>query len=105
VWPDAYYITFNMFGSTFQGGQVCAYDRAAMLTGATATQVCFQLSSSFPSLLPSDLDGATLPPTGAPNYVLDFNTTGGGLNLWKFHVDFNTPSSSTLTGPTVIATA
>jgi hypothetical protein len=104
VWPDAYYITFNMFGSTFQGGRVCAYDRQQMLNGQPASQVCFQLSSSFPSLLPSDLDGSTAPPAGSPNYVLDFNTTAGGLNLWKFHVDFTTPANSTLDGPTVIAT-
>src|SRR5467141_1661758 len=41
VWPDAYYVTFNMFnsgGTTFLGGKACAYDRARMLTGSTATQ-------------------------------------------------------------------
>ncbi|GAC1342503.1 MAG: hypothetical protein NVSMB23_15270 [Myxococcales bacterium] len=29
VWPDAYYITFNMFagGTTFSGAKACAYDR------------------------------------------------------------------------------
>jgi hypothetical protein len=100
VWPDAYYISFNMFTNSFVGAQVCAYDGASMRAGSAATQVCFHLSSSFGGLLPSDLDGATLPPAGSPNFFLNFGTNS--LNLWKFHVNFATPSSSTLTGPTNI---
>src|SRR6266852_7677353 len=48
VWPDAYYISFNIFnnGTTFAGAKACAYDSAAMRSNAPATQVCFQLSSS-----------------------------------------------------------
>jgi hypothetical protein len=105
VWPDAYYISFNIFdnGVTFAGSKVCAYDRNAMLTGAPATQVCFQLSTSYGGLLPSDLDGSTAPPGGSPNYFLNFGTNL--LNLWKFHVDFTTPANSTLTGPTSIPVA
>lgn len=104
VWPDAYYITFNMFhGNFFAGSQLCAYDRAAMLAGATATQQCFQLSSSFGGVLPSDLDGSTAPPTGAPNFMLNFGTNS--LNLWKFHVDWTTPANTTLTGPINIPAA
>src|SRR5689334_20921410 len=76
VWPDAYYVTFNIFnnGSTFAGSKLCAYDRASMLAGVAATQVCFQLSSSFGGVLPSDLDGATAPPAGSPNFMLNFGT-------------------------------
>ena len=104
VWPDAYYISFNIFnGGRFGGSKVCAYDRTKMLAGAAATQVCFQLSSSFGGLLPSDLDGLTPPPAGSPNYFLNFGANR--LNLWKFHVNFTTPSLSTLTGPTNIPVA
>ena len=105
VWPDAYYISFNIFNNarTFAGSKVCAYDRAAMLAGAAATQQCFQLSNSFGGLLPSDLDGATAPPAGSPNYFMNFGSNS--LNLWKFHVDFATPTSSTLTGPINIPVA
>lgn len=103
VWPDAYYISFNMFTNTFVGAQVCAYDSASMRAGSAATQVCFHLSSSFGGLLPSDLDGTTLPPAGSPNFFLNFGTNS--LNLWKFHVNFVTPGSSTLTGPTNIPVA
>ncbi len=99
VWPDAYYISFNIFnnGTTFAGAKVCAYDRNSMTAGAAATQVCFQLSSSFGGLLPSDLDGAIGPPAGAPNAFVNFGTNS--LNIWRFHVDFATPANSTLTGP------
>jgi hypothetical protein len=92
-----------MFTNTFTGAQVCAYDSAAMRSGAAASQVCFHLSSAYGGLLPSDLDGSTLPPTGSPNFFLNFGTNS--LNLWKFHVDFGTPANSTLTGPTNIAVA
>jgi len=101
VWPDGYYITFNMFnGNTFVGADACAYDRNAMLAGQPATQVCFQQGSSVGGLLPSDLDGTTAPPTGSPNFLTFFGTNN--LNLFKFHVDFATPANSTFTGPTVI---
>ncbi|MEO8570084.1 MAG: fibronectin type III domain-containing protein [Chloroflexota bacterium] len=103
VWPDAYYITFNMFTSTFQGANVCAYDRSSMLTGAPATQQCFQLSSAYGGLLPADLDGSTLPPTGAPNPILNFGANA--LNLWRFHVDWAAPSSTSLQGPISIPVA
>lgn len=104
VWPDAYYETFNMFnGNNFVGADACAYNRAAMLTGGAATQVCFQQTSSVGGLLPADLDGSTPPPAGSPNYMLYYGTNK--LNLYKFHVDFATPSNSTFTGPTVISVA
>jgi hypothetical protein len=105
VWPDAYYETFNMFagGTTFAGADACAYNRAAMMAGTAATQVCFQQSTAVGGLLPSDVDGTTAPPAGSPNYMAYFGTNN--LNLFKFHVDFTTPSNSTFTGATVINVA
>jgi hypothetical protein len=104
VWPDAYYISFNMFsGNTFVGGRACAFDRSAMLAGSPATQICFQLSSSFGGLLPSDVDGSTAPPAGSPNFFLAFGSNS--LDIWKFHADFATPGNSTFTGPTNIPVA
>ncbi len=105
VWPDAYYTTFNLFASGifFAGPETCAYDRAKMLQGQAATQQCFTLSASYGSLLPSDLDGLTAPPGGSPNYVLSFGTNV--LQLWRFHVDWTTPASSTFTGPTTMPVA
>ena len=104
VWPDAYYSSFNMFqGDTFIGSRVCAYDRNAMLTGSSATQQCFQLSSAYGGLLPSDLDGPALPPAGSPNFFLALDSNA--LQIWKFHVDWANPSLSTLTGPSTIPVA
>jgi len=104
VWTDAYYETFNMFnGSTFVGADACAYDRNAMLNGRPATQICFQQGSSVSSLLPSDLDGITLPPAGSPNFMLSMGSNA--LNLFKFHVDFVTPANSTFIGPIVLPVA
>jgi hypothetical protein len=105
VWPDGYYISYNIFNnaSSFAGSKVCALDRNAMLTGAAATQQCFQLSTSYGGLLPSDLDGTTAPPPGSPNFFMNFGSNS--LNLWKFHVDFATPANTTFTGPTKIAVA
>jgi hypothetical protein len=111
VWPDGYYISFNMYTpqERYIGPRVCAYDRQKMLQGLPATQQCFQLSPSFFSLLPADLDGATsaladnrgnangpgAPPAGAPNYFVNLGNNSTSLNLWKFHVDWNRSANST----------
>ena len=106
VWPDAYYITFNMFqGNRFQGAQVCALNRNAMLNGNAATAACFMAPAQYGALLPADLDGTNPPPLGSPNYLLNFDGNLSSLDLWKFHVDFATPGNSTFTGPTNIPVA
>ena len=103
VWPDGYYVSFNMFsGNTFVGGRACAFDRAAMLAGNPATQICFQTSNAYGGLLPSDLDGSTPPPAGSPNAFVAFGNNSASLDIWKFHTDFTTPANSTFTGPTSV---
>ena len=54
VWPDGYYVTFNIFSPSFAGAMACAYDRTNMLAGNSATSICFQQPKSVGSLLPSD---------------------------------------------------
>jgi hypothetical protein len=108
VWPDAYYVTFNMFDSTgtiFVGGEVCALDRTRMLSGQAANQQCFSAGPSFGGLLSGDLDGARLPPAGAPNPVLALGAVGNQLAYWKLHVDWANPANSTFSGPTTLGTA
>jgi len=107
VWQDAYYTTYNIFagGAFFTGSEVCAFDRAKMLAGQTATQQCFKTSSLYGGLLPSDLDGPTLPPEGSPNYVIGLGISNNDLAFWKFHVDFATPANTTFTGPATITVA
>lgn len=102
VWPDAYYMSYNIFtnGSSFAGSKLCAFDRASMIAGAgSATQQCFQLTSAYGGLLPADLDGSTPPPSGTPGLYLAYGNDSQSLDLWKFHVDWNTTSNTTLTGP------
>jgi len=103
MWPDGYYVTWNMFpggGASFSGAEVCAWNRVDMLNGVHAPRfVCFQLSSAYASLLPSDVDGPTQPPANSPNYVMNIDAASSTLNLWRFHVDWVTPASSTFTGP------
>ncbi len=104
VWSDAYYQSFNAFknGSTFNGSEVCAADRANILAGNTATLQCFSTSTTYGGLLPADLDGTTAPPSGEPETYADWSDTTH-INFWKFHVDFVTPSNSTFTGPTQVS--
>ncbi|HYM11321.1 MAG TPA: hypothetical protein VEU62_11340, partial [Bryobacterales bacterium] len=104
IWPDAYYLSFNQFqGNTFLGAEACAVDRNQMLSGGPATIHCFTLNSSLGAILPSDLDGNTPPPAGAPDYFLGI--ASNSLNLWKLHADFVNPNNSTFTGPTNIPVA
>ena len=102
VWPDAYYGAFNLFSPTeFLGAKACAYQRSAMLAGTAAKAVCFTNTSEF-SFLPSDLDGATAPAIGERNFFVDLFSSSA-LHLFRFHVDFTTPSNSKFTGPIAIA--
>jgi hypothetical protein len=104
LWPDGYYFTFNMFpNNSFAGGKVCAMDRVKMVAGATATMQCFDSGSNWGGLLAADLDGTTLPPAGAPNYVVALDSNA--LGYWKLHIDWTTPSNSTFTGPSTISVA
>ncbi len=104
VWPASYNVTYNVFanGRTFTGGEVCALDRATLLTNPTTVpaQKCFRTSTSYASLLPSDLDGTT-PPTSPDAYLVDLS--GSTLNSWRLHVDWAAGATSTLTGPTVVS--
>jgi len=115
VWPDGYYMTANQFNAngSWGGAGVFVFERDQMLAGLSAQMVYFDLFSVDPNLvgmLPSDLDGATLPPVGSPNFFVQMDDNGLGypadqLELWRFHVDWSTPANSTFTGPTLLATA
>ena len=93
---SAYLGTYNRFlnGSSFSGSSLCAYDRAAMLSGGNATQIC--LETSLPSFLPADVDGAT-PPTEAPVFV-DLQNTGSLFLYQMNNLDFANPGAASLSG-------
>ena len=102
VWPDAYYITYNMFrnGSSFIGSQVCAFERAQMLVGGVARQACAMTSTSQASLVPADLEGSTLPPSGEPNLLMSITTSA--VNFWRMAVNWGA-GTGTLTGPIAVS--
>jgi len=102
VWPDAYYVSYNMFTNTFQGSTVCAIDRAKMLAGLPATQQCIKLASTYGSTLPADLDGPA-PAAGTPNYIVARATNS--VNLWRFRVDWSNSALTTLSGPVNVPVA
>ncbi len=99
VWPDAYYMADNVFtsnGASFLGPQPFAFDRSAMLAGQPATFVTTNgtLGSNVNPIIPADLDGSTLPASGAPETFLGW--PGGGVyTTYHFHVDFANPANST----------
>ena len=106
VWPDGYYMSANRFGGTSSttGPAAIVLERSKMLLGQAASYQEFDPSSGgTQTYLPADLDGATLPPTGAPNYYAHRGSTT--LDIWKFHVDWTTPGNSTFTGPTSLPVA
>ncbi|HEX8220163.1 MAG TPA: S-layer homology domain-containing protein [Chloroflexia bacterium] len=107
IWPDGYYMTANVFGPTgsFSRPSMIAFDRAKMLNGETATYQEFNPGNFYASILPSDMDGATPPPVGSPNYLATLAGSNDRFRLWKFHVDWATPASSSLTGPINLTTA
>ncbi|MGB8647721.1 MAG: hypothetical protein WCF84_20980 [Anaerolineae bacterium] len=104
VWPDAYYMTANMFSgaapdeggdgnstvhspTAFIGARVWALDRAKMINGQSITPIYFDTGPSYGGLLPSNLLGA-LPPSGSPNYVAAIDSPSSNtIHVWKFHFD------------------
>jgi len=108
VWPtstnSAYMATYNLFTNSglFVGGALCAYDRAAMLSGAASPiSICATINGDG-GFLPADLDGSTLPPAGAPGYFLTLETLSS-LRYYQLSPNFANPASSTLSAATDIA--
>jgi len=104
VWPDGYYMSMNVFnaaGTSYLGPQAFAFNRAAMLTGAPASFVSpvGPLGGTVDPFLPADLDGPTLPPSGAPATFVGFpgQASNPSYTTYRFHADFATPANSTFT--------
>ncbi len=98
VWEDAYYCTYNMFGASFVGAAVAAYDREAMLNGNPDAGTQFwQLTDATYGILPADCDGTTWAPTGSPHYLAHLKRFGGQrLQIYECNVDWNNPDNSSL---------
>lgn len=123
MWTDAFYISTREFaggsGGAFAGVGVYAANRAQLIAGNPAPQVIsfLQPPGATPynvgdGLLPTDLDGTTLPPAGTPNFYVGSMDQGGAygapqdaLSFYKFHADFAVPGNSTFALTSTIPTA
>lgn len=116
VWHDAYYATTNDFTAFYQGSTVYAFDRAKMLAGnptATVQKLRLGSTSKHFSMCPVLLQGTTLPPSGTGGliaYMQDDTWTGSStdldsIGLFEFKVNFTTPSLSTVSTKSTLATA
>jgi len=115
VWPEALFISTRDFagGGPFVGLSVFAINRAQLVAGNPAPQVIeFFVNAATAGgmfnigdgLLPSDLDGSTLPPPGTPNFFIGSRDQGGpygapndSLTLWRYIADFTNPPASSFT--------
>jgi len=110
VWPDGYDIPTSTGDDVIQK-HACVAERDKMLKGLPATEQCV-IIDGVNFLNNTDLDGLALPPRGAPNIMM----AAGGTQLkkilqddsvyaWSFHVDWQNPANTKLTGPAKIAVA
>jgi len=110
VWSDSYVCATNEGGS---GIAVYAFDRANMLNGATArpaqrfTSVPKLAGYGFQTLTPVTFMGSTAPPANAPVILARHNDdeahAGSGANtsadyiqLYAMNINWNSPSSSSI---------
>ncbi|HEV7744974.1 MAG TPA: carboxypeptidase regulatory-like domain-containing protein [Pyrinomonadaceae bacterium] len=105
IWPDGLYMSVNMFdypaAGAFQTARTYAFNKAQMYAGSPTVQVVsFDVGGGEFALVPSNarLQVGT-PPTGTPNYFNVVWLFSNAVSTYKFHVDWNSISLSTMTGP------
>ncbi len=107
VWPDSSNNAYFM--GTNSGNQnqydVYAIDRQNLLAG-TAPRPAQYFQDFYNLMMPADLDGDNPPPAGSPGIFYTFRDGGesyfnsppsDSLDIYEFHVDWNTPANSTYT--------
>jgi len=104
IWNDGIYMSANMFkrGRSYAGVKVWALNRDDLISGADLRSVAFTLGNTYFSLLPANAR-VDLPPAGTPAYFMSDYGSNTSMKLWEFHVDWDTPTNSTMTGPTSFA--
>ena len=105
MWPDALYMSANMFdysaAGSYLGFHVWAINKAQMYAGAPTVQyVDFAGDDSDFTVIPANarLQSGT-PPAGSPEYFLSTEQFLNGISIYKFHVDWNRVALSTFSGP------
>ena len=110
LWPDAYYLTMNLFNNPFHervlvGVRVYALDRASMITGGPTNAIGFTipldgLGDSY-SLVPASFRTGSAPLAGEHEFLLAVDSAFPGIaqtqiHGWYFHADFITPANSSI---------
>ena len=68
VWPDAYYISINLFDAaagSYRGPRICGLERQALLHGLSALMRCRDLGERHAPLVPASLQGYATAPQGS----------------------------------------
>ena len=108
VWPDGYYMTLNQFtpriggGWDWYGAGALVFERAAMLNGASARALEYDLNEYGPGMLPATLTGPA-PTPGTPAYFTEWDDAGSyglgdpadTIRIWYAHTDWTNPANST----------
>lgn len=117
IWGDGYYVTANKDqGSITTSEVVYAVERDEMLVGNPNAQLIgFPLpgasNNGFYSPGGFNATGPTLPPVGVPHpivYMQDDSWSGVSqdhLDIWNVSVNWNNPSSSSISAPQQVTTA
>lgn len=110
IWPDGYYVPTSTGDNVIQK-HACVVERAKMLKGEPAREQCV-IIDGVNFLNNADIDGKALPPPGAPNIMMAAGGTqlknileDDGIFAWKFHVDWENPADTKITGAEKIAVA
>jgi hypothetical protein len=105
IWPDGLYMSANMFdypaSGSFQNTRLYAFNKYQMYAGSPSIQVVsFDLPTDQFTVLPANARLQTgTPPAGSPNYFASVWNFLNAVEIWKFHVDWNNVSLSSVTGP------
>jgi hypothetical protein len=113
IWGDGIYVTANMFqfGGSFQHSKIWAFQKPNIYSGTLNVQSVTDGSYEAWSILPTNAQGTTAPPNGAPNYMyaMDADEYGSpsidAIYVWKYSVDWNNSSNTTWTGHSTMTTA
>jgi hypothetical protein len=110
IWDNAYLITAHEFsgGGGFLGGSFTAIDRNKMITGAATSTLINFIDGDY-GFLAASLEGYKMPDATAEpmfwHYDSDEQGPADQLKYRTMHVDFTTPSLSTLSAWTYLPTA
>ncbi len=105
IWPDGLYMTANMWDYLYSGPylnpRTYAFNKAQMYAGKSLIQiVSFNVPTYEFTVLPANARLQTgTPPAGSPNYYAAVWDYTDAVSIYKFHVDWNRISLSSLTGP------